>query len=99
MALVCYYLVIIVGSSSGSFRCRCGLVSRCRSGLVSRCRSGLVSRCWSGFVSGLGSMISRLGFILGVARFSFISNSSNITIFVSGIAYNLNAAIGQGNSV
>jgi hypothetical protein len=91
MALVCYYLVIIVGSSSGSFRCRCGLVSRCRSGLVSRCRSGLVS--------GLGSMISGLGFILGVTRFSFISNGSNITIFVSGIAYNLNAAIGQGNSV
>ena len=91
MALVCYYLVIIVGSSSGSFRGRCGLVSRCRCGLVSRCRSG--------FVSGLGSMISGLGFILGVARFSFISNSSNITIFVSGIAYNLNAAIGQGNSI
>ena len=85
MALVCYYLVIIVGSSSGSFR--------------GRCRCGLVSRCRSGFVSGLGSMISGLGFILGVARFSFISNGSHITIFVSGIAYNLNAAIGQGNSV
>ena len=87
MALVCYYLVIIVGSSSGSFRGR------------GRCRCGLVSRCRSGFVSGLGSMISGLGFILGVTRFSFISNGSHITIFVSGIAYNLNAAIGQGNSV
>ena len=84
MALVCHYLVI-VGSSSSSFR--------------GRCRCGLVSRCRSGFVSRFGSLISGLGFILGVARFSFISNSSNITIFISGIAYNLNAAIGQGNSI
>jgi len=85
MALVCYYLVIIVGSSSGSFR--------------GRCRCGLVSRCRSGFVSRLGSMISGLGFILGVTSFSFISNGSNIAIFISGVVYNLNAAIGKGNSV
>ena len=79
------------------------------SGVVSGLRlniSGLgcmVSRSWcmvsrlGCMVSGLGSMIG--GFILGVNSFTFIRNVSNITIFISSVAYNLNATIGKINSV
>ena len=56
----------------------------------------MVSRCWC-MVSRLGSMIGRL--ILWVNSFSFIRNISNITIFISGVGYHLNATIRKINSV
>ena len=71
-------------------------------GMVSRCWC-MVGRCWCVVsrcrctVSWLGSMIGRL--ILGVNSFTFIRNVSNITIFISGVGYNLNATVGKVNSV
>jgi hypothetical protein len=79
------------------------------SGVVSGLRlniSGLgcmVSRCWwmvsrcRCMVSRLGSMIG--GLILRINSFTFIRNISDITIFISGVAYNLNATVGKINSV